>query len=215
MNILLHLLLGMVLSLIASIPVGPVNLAVVEVSLRAGKMAGYRIALGSAIIEFGYCMLAIWGINQLFDNQSFIFTLKIVSIPVLSLLGIWNLIKKIKVEEPSLDKSTVKTKGTFLLGASLTLLNPMLLPFWLAVSIYLKNLEFFGYDLGLLTTSLEGTIFSLGVGLGSFLLLFIITNFSANKELSHENKVKVNRFLGVLFLVIASYQIYSVYSLMQ
>lgn len=196
------------MAFIASIPVGPVNLAVVQVSLRSGKTAGLWIAAGSAIAELGYAMLAVWGVNLFLTNPKIMLAIQMISIPVLLILGFKNIMNP-PADQQETD-NTQKNKGTFFLGFSLTILNPLLLPFWLFMCAWIRGVNF--NNIALLHSTTDSIAFAFGVATGSFLLLFLVAFLSAGKEMSFETKKTVYKILGWLFISISMYQIYQVWS---
>lgn len=211
MTIALHFVIGVFLSFIASIPVGPVNLAVVQNSIRYGKLSGLKIAFGSALVEFFYCFIGLWGIQKIIADPKWMLTLQIISVPILIIMGIFNLKRKSIDEVPKSPDIPIQPKGDFFLGAALTFFNPMLLPFWVAVSAYLKTLRLGSVQL--LQASTDAWGFVLGVGTGAFSLLATVTFISArHQSLKPSAKLIIYKILGVLFLVLAAVQIYSIVS---
>ncbi len=206
MSVIIHLIVGIILAFIVAIPVGPVNLAVVQNSIKYGMISGIKIALGSALIEFLYCFVALWGVKTFLANPKLLFTLQVASIPVLLIMGIYNLQRKKETEEN--DRDINKTsKGDFFLGASLTLVNPMLLPFWMAVGAYLKSLHLFGSNFHFLHDRATNWAFIFGVASGSFLFLLLVSLISSRrKSIPTNTKIIIYRILGVLFLILASVQ---------
>lgn len=212
---LIHLIIGIVLSFIVAIPVGPVNLAVVQNSIKYGMISGMKVALGSATVEFFYCFIALWGVKTFFANPEIIFFLQVVSIPVLLVMGIYNLLRKKESEEK--DHQNNKTsRGDFFLGASLTVVNPILLPFWMGVAAYLKTLHFLGEDFHFLQVNSTNWAFIIGVASGSFLLLTLVAFISSKrKSIPIDTKIIIYKILGITFIVLAVIQTYNFISKIQ
>jgi threonine/homoserine/homoserine lactone efflux protein len=179
-------------------------LVILESSIRYGKKVGIQISLGSAFAELFYCLLAVWGVNELFSstrvqNYSIFQLLQISSIPVLFWIGIANLRKK---EAVFLEVNPAH--NSFLLGAFLNLMNPMLLPLWLGISSYLAARGLLDYRLQFLF------FFAAGVALGTFLLHFTLTIISSRKlvNLTPKNKIFFTRVIGLLFIFFGFYQMF-------
>jgi threonine/homoserine/homoserine lactone efflux protein len=201
---IIHLALGVIVSYLVALPLRPVNLAILESSIRYGKKVGIQISLGSAFAELFYCLLAVWGVNKLFSsttvqNHSIFQLLQISSIPVLFWIGIANIRKK---ESVLLELNP--SHNSFLLGAFLNLINPMLLPLWLGISSYLTACGLLDYHLQFLS------FFAAGVALGTFLLHFTLTIISSHKlvNLTTRKKIIFTRIIGFLFIFFGLYQIF-------
>jgi threonine/homoserine/homoserine lactone efflux protein len=206
MSEIIHFLVGIFLAFIVAIPVGPVNLAVVQNSIKYGMLSGFKVALGSALVEFFYCFLAIWGVKTLFTNPNVLFVLQVASIPLLLVMGIYNLTRK-KDNEERESQIKKEPKGDIILGASLTLVNPMLLPFWMGVGAYLKSLHIFGENFQFLHNVSTSWAFIFGVASGSFLLLVLVALISSKKKsMNIHTKIIIYKILGSLFLVLAAFQ---------
>ena len=196
-----HFLLGLLISFVASIPIGPLNVAVVQATLRHGKKAGFEIALGGAIVELVYCLFAIASLHFFTINPAFFHWLQLIAAVLLAGLGIYYLSKPIPEEE-----SKPKNGGMGLLfGISLGVINPMLVPFWLGVVAYLRSLEWLSE-----TFSVQ-IWFALGIAVGAFCLLLTVALVAANRHqgLSHKNKVLIQRVLAWLFIALACVQFVS------
>lgn len=205
MPYLVHLLLGTFISFFAAMPLGPVNLAIVQTALKHGRFQAILVALGSSLVELIYCLLAVWGMDILFKNQQdqevFMMVLKLLSTPLILSLGVFNLMRYVKTDEEEAEGRKATAHGGLLLGFSLNLFNPMLLPFWLMVTAYLRGQEFLGGSLSLLFT------YSIGVMLGTFLLQLSVALIAARKHqgMTYQGKVRATRIVGWLFLGLGLY----------
>jgi threonine/homoserine/homoserine lactone efflux protein len=66
--ILLALLTGFVAGLLLSMPIGPVNLTIINESSRRGFLAGMLVGLGASSMELIYCAIAFTGFSQFFKS---------------------------------------------------------------------------------------------------------------------------------------------------
>ena len=197
---LIALLAGLVAAFLSSLPMGPVNLAVINASINTGRKAAGLIAAGGAFAELVYTFLGVGGSELVVEHEGLVTGLKIASIPVLLALGIYNLYKRIPPEVETCEETRArKTRGAFWLGMSLNFLNPALLPWWMLVSTHLRARNLLQTD----TWSLVA--FATGVAVGTFLLLFAVGVYGARHReiLKWETRVKINRAIGVLFLLFA------------
>lgn len=199
----LHLLIGVAMGYLIAIPLGPVNLAVVQASISFGTTNGTRLGVGSALAEGLYCALAAAGVSLFLgkapDTNAAVFVLELLSIPLLVFLGVYNLLEKVGEKPPS---EIVKGARGFLLGFMLNLFNPVLLPLWLGVTGFLRGREIIGAETGLLL------IYAMGVTFGTFLLHYTVARLSGRRNFALNPRVRwiVTRSIGWAFLLIALYQ---------
>jgi threonine/homoserine/homoserine lactone efflux protein len=196
---LVAFLAGLLISFIASLPTGPVNLSIVHATLVHGKRSGLYIAFGALFIETIYTSLSVFGVHLIFSDEIFLKRISLISIPVLLILGLISLFKKdfLKRYEPQ------KGRNDFLTGISLTISNPMLLLFWITVSAFLRANEWMGENL------LDNVAFVGGVTTGVFLLFYflILITSKQNKKVTPRFKRNMNVLLGWLFLGLAAFMI--------
>lgn len=201
LDIVYHFFLGLVISFVASIPLGPVNLSVAQASLNHSQNVARRIAIGSSLVELFYCILAVGGVQLLGDDKEVTYWIRIASIPVLLGLGLFNLLKKIDTSAP--PPPAKSGQGSFWLGVSLNLVNPMLLPFWIGAGTMLRANQ-------LITSDWDHLLFfTVGVAIGTYLLLMTVARIAHTQKhlLSPMVLKRVNRGVGVLFLVLAAIEI--------
>jgi threonine/homoserine/homoserine lactone efflux protein len=189
---LIAFLAGLIISFIASLPAGPVNLSIVHATLIHGRRSGLHIALGALIIETIYAALAVFGVHLIFSDEIFLKRVSLVSIPVLIILGLVSLFKKDFLKR----YETRNGKNDFFTGVSLTLSNPMILLFWITVSAFLQANEWMNQDL------LNNLAFIGGVSLGVFLLFYflILITSRQNKKVTPRFKRNMNVILGWVFV---------------
>lgn len=204
MGFVIHFVIGILVSFLASVPSGPVNLAVFRASLYNGRTAAAWIAIGGALIEMCYCMLGIWGAHLVPKEGGLTLIIQVLSVPVLLALGIFNLSKAGKHANPDLDTPAPSSKHGFWLGAGLNILNPVLIPFWAFASHWLVSNNFMSDD------AQPMILFALGVFIGTFMLLFVVATIAhlKRKTMNPKSLVLVNRVIGLLFIAMASYQGY-------
>src|SRR2546425_10324116 len=85
--ILLAGLTGFVSGLLLSIPVGPVNLTIMNEGARRGFFWALMISLGASVMEVIYCAIAFTGFAQLFDNRILKASMEVFSFAFILFLG--------------------------------------------------------------------------------------------------------------------------------
>src|SRR5579862_8325735 len=82
------LVLGLVSGFVFSIPVGPINLAIINEGAKRGFKWGVLIALGAIAMDIIYCGVAFAGFASLFTTRLLRATMELLSFLALIYLGI-------------------------------------------------------------------------------------------------------------------------------
>ncbi|MEZ4900530.1 MAG: LysE family transporter [Spirosomataceae bacterium] len=188
-----------VISFVGSIQLGPVNLTVIQSVLRRNLQAGLWVAVGGSLPEMLYAGVAIWAGMWLKTHQTVWLILEWSAVPVLLGIGLVTFFTPgssmtlSKINNPS---SASMAKG-FLVG----MLNPQLFPYWLVMLLQFSN-----YDLLRVQTITEQMAFVAGTAVGALFLLIgvAILSFRFRERLMEQiSRWSINRFLGVLFVLLA------------
>jgi putative LysE/RhtB family amino acid efflux pump len=121
-------LLGMMMAFVGSMPpTGPVSLLVLSRGLRGEPRAGLAVAMGAALPESGWALLAYLGLGALLPQHPFLATvLGAAAAPLLVGLGVTMLVRR---HRPGAAQGP-STAASGALGLSVSLLNPTLLASW-------------------------------------------------------------------------------------
>ena len=156
---------GFALGFLGSMPLaGPVAILVFRAAVEGKFRQGMGIAMGASIAEAIYCLMAVLGLSKLFETYSNLEGYsKIAGAIICLVLGIVFVMSK--NIEPGLEAAVKhpgnrKRKG-FLMGFSISALNPVLILSWSAGVAMLYSI------LGVFTM-VERALFPLFVGLGIF-----------------------------------------------
>lgn len=66
---MIALLAGIIFGLVISIPVGPINLTILTKGMRDGFKPAFWTGVGSATMEFLYCLLAMFGMGAIVEHS--------------------------------------------------------------------------------------------------------------------------------------------------
>jgi len=86
-QILMALITGIVSGLVLSMPVGPVNLTILNESTRRGFFAGMLVGLGASSMELIYCAIAFTGFTQFFEVRMIKTSMEVFSFVFFLFLG--------------------------------------------------------------------------------------------------------------------------------
>lgn len=199
---LLILLTSIVVSFAGSVQLGPVNLLVIDTALFNNKKQAVIVAIGGSLPEFIYCTIAVYLNAYLEDYQSIFYVFKIVFICVLLIYAVVYFLKKRNDLTEKIYTTKSDTIGSFMKGFTMGLFNPQLLPFWMAIQLYLNSTKHLK-----IVTPIDSAAFITGSGIGAFILLFvlIITIYKHQLAVLKIAKSKYyNKVISVILFIIAS-----------
>ena len=189
------------ISLLGTIPIGLITIAITERSITKGFKYGLILGLGATVMEFVYTFISMSCLDTLTQNISIGRNIKIASLIIFIILAILFLSKK-----PQLKIKSIEPPGTlkleFVKGIGVGSMNFLIVPFWLFIGVWLKsnNIEVIGVG--------QISIFSIGAALGALIV------FIGYGKLAHyiSNKLEIvakytNKLVGAVFLILAIIQV--------
>jgi len=196
---LLYFLVAAGASFIGSLQAGVVNTAVLAHTVKWGRTAGRRMAVGGSIPEFVYAAVAFWGAGWLAERLGMGATgITYVVASILLVLGIYFVfIYHPKPPAPGEDKLTGDLRRGVLLG----LANPQLLLFWCGIKLMLVSLGMTG------DAWPQVLAFASGAFVGAIILLMILVRLGmkAQEKLSPQGLRRLFRGIGLLLLASGCY----------
>lgn len=136
------ILTGFISGFILSVPVGPVNLAIVNEGARRGLWWAWMIACGAVVMELIYCGLAFTGAASFFDGKIVKAALELGSFVFILYLGIRFLtVSKIPEVGPMEGrlKARFHPRSAFGIGFILVLGNPGVFLFWIFLAATFRS----------------------------------------------------------------------------
>lgn len=190
---------GLLISLSGSLPLGNLNVTAMYIAAREDMRSALHFATGVCIIELAYLCGTFYIVDKLASYSSLLFFFRVISIilPVWLAVGCLLSLKSKEQKNVVLDTRLKR----FWLGAGLSAINPLQVPFWAGWILYLLVQAILPAQL------IAYSLFVAGAGIGTFtaLLLFIL----AGKKLSafmQRNRYTVNIVTAFVFLGIATLQ---------
>lgn len=198
-------LIAFTFSFLGSIPPGSINLSVIQLSLDGKLSAALRFSIAAALIEFPYAFIAVQFEGWITSSPLIISNFKLIAASVMILLGIVNLWPQKK--SPSRMMEAIRNSG-FRKGLFISLLNPLAIPFWIGITVYLKNQGWI---------KLESTndifVYVLGVSVGTFFLLAILALLAKNLRPVIVKSERIKLIPGFIFLLLGSYALLQYFGL--
>jgi len=193
---------GFVSGFLVSIPVGPINISIVNEGARRGFGWAFLIGLGATIMEVIYCAIAFAGFTHLFDSRVVKATMELVSFLLMFFLGVkYLLAHSLPATTRSVEsiEQRLHPHTAFWTGFVRCLGNPGVLLFWITISA-----TFISHDWMDDTWQSKGVCL-LGVTLGCFswftLLSFLVSR--GHGRFSTNTLVRMSQFSGASLLIVS------------
>lgn len=189
-------IISFIVSFLGSIPPGTINITTMQYAVQGQMRAAFYFALAASITEFFYAGLTVR--FQLFLSGTQIFETYFQLITGLGMvaLGVVNLLAKSpKVENKEIvavSSAVVGLKKGIVLG----IMNPLTIPFWLAITAYLQGNKLI---------TLVGPsfwIYLIGIATGTFSLLLTIRYLGTKFQQIAENHFIVHQIPGLSFILL-------------
>ncbi len=188
--LLINFVAGALVSFLGSLPVGILNVLIVQISLQKGLKSAFSFAFACAVIELGYSYIAVWMSGALLDFAVYKYPIQLFSIVVFLIAGIYYMRKKPAVHE------VPHRLSPFSQGIVLSIINVIAIPFWLVYTSVLTTYHWIDISSG------RGTVyFVAGISLGTVagLMAFALLSQRINRRFSLQSSL-VNKIVGLLLI---------------
>ncbi len=203
------LVLGLLTGFLICIPVGPINVWVVNTLIKHDFKSAFAIALGGSLMDFVYFMIILSGLSLFHFSPKTTFILKIVGVVFLLIFGLKELLTKkqdFKLEQ-DIDKKEPTILAFFLLGVAIYSSNPTLVATMSGLAAVIKSWNLF------LNSLLNYFALSVGLALGSaswfYLLLKIVQKYQ--NRIPEKFFINFSRTCGALIVLFSLYMAFNVY----
>ena len=197
-----HLAIGLVASFIGSLPLGVLNLTVMDIAINKKKRDVLYFALGAAGIEFFQALVAVKFSSWFLSKPSLDMDFNIIVIPVFLALSIYYFRKSRKKLK---EKKSTRELSSFNKAVILSVINPLCIPFWIFYSTYFNSLGLIIFE------NYYIILFAAGISAGSFLAL--LTFGRVSRYIISKIKVLnlwIDQIIGAVFLCLFIFQAVSV-----
>lgn len=205
---LLHIIVGFLLSFIGSLPLGIINMTVVDTAIRKSLKAGIVLGAGAALIELIQSFIAIKFTHLFVENPAVDFWFNIVALVVFVSLGIYYFFF-VKAEKPATEQEEgEKRMPPFFKGMLVSSLNVLVIPYWIFYGTYLSSNGWMNVELDFLIS------FCIGVMLGAFALFALYAKLGLYIINRAEYLMNwVNKFIAIVFFGFAAYQLWKLWGI--
>lgn len=191
MSVLSAFCIAFVFSFIGTIPPGTLNLGVLQLGLENKLKAAWQFSIAAALTEYPYCWIAIHFEKLIASTPGIVENFERIGASVMLILGMLYIIS---LRRPSIKKVDAKALG-FTKGLILGILNPLAIPYWIAITAYLKSQQWLtinnAYDL---------QAYLIGVVLGA-LCFFILIAYLARKAANYMQGNSILKYIPAATLL--------------
>jgi threonine/homoserine/homoserine lactone efflux protein len=195
---------ALLISFLGQLPFGNMNLTATQLAVQEGYKNAWKYALGIVLIEIIYLRLALTAMDWIVEHKLVFNIMGWLTVVVFLALGIFSLIMARRQTGEKKGLLLNNKLDRFLLGVSISAINPVQIPFWFIWSTQLIQGKV------LHTTFLDFNLFTAGAGIGSVtgLAVYIYGGKWVIAKMKASNK-QLNTFMGIVFILAALWQLYN------
>ncbi len=206
---MIALALGVLIGFLMCIPVGPINIWVINTLIKHNFRSAFSIALGGSVMDFVYFMIILTGLSLFTFSPQTSLILKVLGVLFLFVFGLREVLTTTPVLEvtDALEKKIPKASSFFLLGVLIYTSNPTLIATMSGLAAVIKSWHAFDFNF------LNYFLLSLGVALGSVGWFYFLLKMVER----YQNKIpakfysQFSRTSGVLIVLFSLYMAFNVY----
>lgn len=196
-------LTGFISGLLLSVPVGPVNLTIINEGARRGFLWAIMIALGALTMDLVYCTVAFTGFAAFFGNRVVKAAMELSSFMFLLYLG-WQFLRAKKLPEGTHKieekiEQTLRPHSAYMIGFVRVMGNPGVLLLWIVLAANFISRDWVEPD-GLGKFS---CIFGVALGAGLWFLGLSYAVTRQHKIFTERNLLRIEHFSGVGLIILA------------
>jgi threonine/homoserine/homoserine lactone efflux protein len=198
-------LTGMLVSFLGSLPLGTLNVAAMQISVSDGIYAAMLFSAGSLLAEIMYVRLSLVAMDWIRKQEKIFRILEWVTLAIVLALAVTSFYAAL---HPKVGKNIILSSNmpTILLGFTMSVVNPVQIPFWFGWSTVLFTKKI------LLPRNDHYNIYIAGIGIGTFIgnLLFIFGGQLIADKINTNQDV-LNWVIGGIFAITALIQIWKMW----
>ncbi len=209
--ILLSALTGFISGLLLSMPVGPVNLTIINGGAQRGFKYAMLIGLGAATMDVIYCTIAFTGFSSFFGDRVVKASMEVFTFVFMLFLGVKFLSAKTVIAPTQFGATATRIEqrideklhphSAFMIGFTRVLGNLGVLLFWIVLAANFMSRDWVDETLPGKSACIAG------VALGANLWFFAVSYMSSRGQgrLSERTLLRMEHFSGICLLVLGFY----------
>jgi threonine/homoserine/homoserine lactone efflux protein len=205
MQYLAALFLGLILSFLGQLPLGTMSMTATQIAVQENFRSAWKYCLGVALIEMVYLRIVLSGMQWIVSHQQIFIIFNWVTVIIFGIFGVLGFISAQK-QNPEKKAMLLNNRlDRFLLGMSMSALNPIQIPFWFVWSGYFLSEGWLKPEFS------QFNIFTLGAALGTLggLSVYVYGGSWLVMKMKTGNRT-LNKIMGVIFILAAITQLYRI-----
>jgi len=191
---------GLVIGFLMCVPVGPINVLVINTQIKKNTTSALAIALGGSLMDLVYFIIVLSGLSFFTFSDKTTHLLKFAGIILIFILGLKDFLTKESAHlEKEFKNNAASLFASFLLGVIIYTSNPALILTMTGLGAFIKSLAWFEM------TKANIVITSIGLSLGSFLWFVLLSRITARFQEKIKGKYLkyFNKTSGVLMMLLS------------
>jgi threonine/homoserine/homoserine lactone efflux protein len=200
---LLTIFFGFLVSFLGQLPLGNMSFTATQVGLQESISKAWQFAFGVALVEMVYLRFALTGMDWVVQHRMVYIGLGWLTVVLFLVLGIMAILAAKKQQTESKALVLNNKLNRFVLGLTMSALNPVQIPFWvLWTSLLIQTKR-------LAVSSIDFNLFTIGAGTGTIagLTVYIYGGKWLVQKIKASNR-SLNIAMGIIFLLTALLQLY-------
>lgn len=198
MDALFIFLLAFGFSFIGSIPPGTINLTIIQLGLEHRMAVAWRFAAAAALVEYPYAWIAIQFEQWITASPAVRSNLLLIGGLVMLVIGVLN----IYASGRSTGFAKRINESGFRRGLVYNLLNPLLLPYWIAVTAYLR-----GNGWIVLDNHVKLHAYLIGLTIGAFTLFILAAAMARKMVKAYQPHSRIRMIPGIILIGLGIYSL--------
>jgi threonine/homoserine/homoserine lactone efflux protein len=195
-------LTGLISGILLSIPVGPVNLTIMNEGARRGLIVALMISAGAVLMEMIYCAIAFTGFAALFTGKIMKASMEVGSFVFMLYLGVRFLSAR-TVQSVSKVEERIERKlhphSAFMIGFVRTMGNPGVLLFWIVLAAHFLSRDWVQPT----WSSKLFCVAGVGLGVSAWFLVLCWAISLGHGKFSDKTLLRMEHFSGIGLLLLA------------
>lgn len=195
-------IIGIIGGFLISIPVGPINIAILNEGARRGFRWAVLIAFGAIVMDFFYCAIAFAGFSGLFASRTVQAAFQLLSFLAMAYLGVkYLLAKDIPATNPTVEavEHRLHPHTAFMIGFVRVLGNPAVLLFWVTLAATFISHEWIDNTL----TSKSACVLGMSIGAMTWFVVLSFLVSLGHGRFSTRTLVRMSHVSGAGLLIAA------------
>lgn len=194
----MQFIFGLIGSFVGGVAFGPINLSVVDLTLKKDRIAALRFSIAAALVEIVQATIAIQFGKLITKKIDEFPQLKLLVIAFFIVLGLYFIFKK---DTPTNRVEPTGGKSNFLSGFIVSVFNIQIIPYWIFVLAYLRSAQVLNLK------SWHLLLFLAGVSFGKLAILNLYSYLSEYIKNNTSNlNDNISKAIGVILLFVGLVQ---------